>query len=47
VVSGVQAAITLTILAIGALGEVTIGKVVWPGKPGAHSVRVETGMAIR
>ena len=49
VVSGVQLGITLTSLAIGALGEVTIAKelrVLWPGKPGVHSVLLAHGFAL-
>src|SRR6266566_3337110 len=49
VVSGVQLGITLTSLAIGALGEVTLAKelqVLWPGKPGAHSVLLAHGIAL-
>src|SRR6266699_1803785 len=40
VVSGVQLGITLTSLAIGALGEATLAKVfqaIWPGTPGTHT----------
>src|SRR6202023_1744199 len=40
VVSGVQLGITLSSLAIGALGEATLAKVfqtIWPGIPGAHT----------
>jgi putative hemolysin len=49
VVSGVQLGITLTSLAIGALGEVTLAKtfqVVWPGKPGTYSVFLAHAIAL-
>src|SRR5260370_41694221 len=47
--SGVQLGITLTSLAIGALGEATLAKVfqsIWPGNPGAHTVRIAHAMAL-
>ena len=49
VVSGVQFGITLTSLAIGALGEVTLAQefqVLWPGKPGVHTVLLAHGIAL-
>ncbi len=49
VVSGVQLGITLTSLAIGALGEVTLAKVfqaMWPGTPGTHSVLFAHALAL-
>jgi magnesium and cobalt exporter, CNNM family len=49
VVSGVQLGITLTSLAIGALGEVTLARslqVLWPGKPGAHTVLLAHAIAL-
>src|SRR5437588_11253533 len=48
VVSGVQLGITLTSLAIGALGEATLAKVfqsIWAGKPGAHTVLIAHAVA--
>jgi putative hemolysin len=55
VVSGVQLGITLTSLAIGALGEITLARgfqVLWPAKPGfsviflAHSLAVACAFAL-
>jgi putative hemolysin len=49
VVSGVQLGITLTSLAIGALGEVTLAKVfqaMWPGKSGTHTVLLAHAVAL-
>jgi CBS domain containing-hemolysin-like protein len=49
VVSGVQLGITLTSLAIGALGEATLAKVfqsIWAGNPGAHTVLIAHAMAL-
>src|SRR5260370_23626052 len=49
VVSGVQLGITLTSLAIGALGEVTLGKVfqaMWPGKSGTNTVLLAHAIAL-
>jgi CBS domain containing-hemolysin-like protein len=49
VVSGVQLGITLTSLAIGALGEATLARVFqtfWPGTPGAHSVLLAHAIAL-
>jgi magnesium and cobalt exporter, CNNM family len=49
VVSGVQLGITLTSLAIGALGEVTLARslqVLWPGKPGTHTVLLAHAIAL-
>src|SRR5437016_9393435 len=49
VVSGVQLGITLTSLAIGALGEATLAKVfqsIWAGKPGAHTVLIAHAIAL-
>jgi len=49
VVSGVQLGITLTSLAIGALGEATLARVFqqfWPGTPGAHNVLFAHAIAL-
>ncbi len=49
VVSGVQLGITLTSLAIGALGEVTLAKVfqaIWQGKSGTHTVLLAHAVAL-
>lgn len=49
VVSGVQLGITLTSLAIGALGEVTLAKVfqnLWPGQAGTHTVLLAHAIAL-
>jgi putative hemolysin len=49
VVSGVQLGITLTSLAIGALGEVTLARalqVLWPGKPGGHTILLAHAIAL-
>jgi magnesium and cobalt exporter, CNNM family len=49
VVSGVQLGITLTSLAIGALGEVTLAKAfqgLWPGKPGTYTVLLAHAIAL-
>src|SRR5207247_10469512 len=49
VVSGVQVGITLTSLAIGALGEATLAKVfqsIWAGKTGAHTVLIAHAIAL-
>jgi len=49
VVSGVQLGITLTSLAIGALGEATLAKVfqsIWAGNPGAHTVLIAHAIAL-
>jgi magnesium and cobalt exporter, CNNM family len=49
VVSGVQLGITLTSLAIGALGEVTLAKVfqvLWPGKAGTYTVLLAHAAAL-
>lgn len=49
VVSGVQLGITLTSLAIGALGEVTLARAfqaIWPGTAGAHSVLLAHAIAL-
>ncbi len=49
VVSGVQLGITLTSLAIGALGEATLAKVfqaVWPGAPGTHTALFAHALAL-
>src|SRR5207302_3395871 len=49
VVSGVQLGITLTSLAIGALGEATLAKVfqsIWAGKPGTHTVLFAHAIAL-
>jgi putative hemolysin len=49
VVSGVQLGITLTSLAIGALGEVTLAKVfqaMWQGESGTHSVLLAHAIAL-
>ncbi len=49
VVSGVQLGITLTSLAIGALGEATLAKVfqsIWAGSPGAHTVLIAHAIAL-
>ncbi len=49
VVSGVQLGITLTSLAIGALGEVTLAKVfqaMWQGKSGTHTVLLAHAIAL-
>src|SRR5437764_6183694 len=49
VVSGVQLGITLTSLAIGALGEATLAKVfqsIWAGKTGAHTVLIAHAIAL-
>jgi putative hemolysin len=49
VVSGVQLGITLTSLAIGALGEVTLAKVfqaMWPGESGTHTVLLAHAVAL-
>lgn len=49
VVSGVQLGITVTSLAIGALGEMTLAKAfqtLWPGKAGAHSVLLAHAVAL-
>ena len=49
VVSGVQLGITLTSLAIGALGEATLAKVfqaIWPGTPGTHTALFAHALAL-
>src|SRR6195256_5401925 len=49
VVSGVQFGITLTSLAIGALGESTLAKVfqsIWRGSPAAHTVLIAHAIAL-
>src|SRR5260370_2295197 len=49
VVSGVQLGITLTSLAIGALGELTLAKVfqsIWQGSPAAHTVLIAHAVAL-
>src|SRR5215831_7660537 len=49
VVSGVQFGITLTSLAIGALGEMTLAKAfedLWPGKPGTYTVLLAHALAL-
>src|SRR5579864_4729888 len=49
VVSGVQFGITLTSLAIGALGEFTLAKAfesLWPGKPGTYTVLLAHALAL-
>jgi CBS domain containing-hemolysin-like protein len=49
VVSGVQLGITLTSLALGALGESTLAKAfqdMWSGTPGTYSVLVAHGLAL-
>jgi len=49
VVSGVQLGITLTSLAIGALGEATFAKMfqaIWPRSLGAHSALFAHGIAL-
>jgi magnesium and cobalt exporter, CNNM family len=49
VVSGVQLGITLTSLAIGALGEVTLAKIfqdIWPGTPGARTTIIAHAAAL-
>ena len=49
VVSGVQLGITLTSLAIGALGEVTLAKTfqdIWPGRPDARTAIVAHAIAL-
>src|SRR5215467_13745584 len=49
VVSGVQLGITLTSLAIGALGEMTLANVfqtMWPGKSGTHTVLLAHAVAL-
>jgi putative hemolysin len=49
VVSGVQLGITLTSLAIGALGEVTLAKVfqsLWPGTSGTYTVLLAHALAL-
>src|SRR6266699_2281312 len=49
VVSGVQLGITLTSLAIGALGELTLAKVfqsIWQGSPAAHTVLIAHAIAL-
>jgi putative hemolysin len=48
VVSGVQLGITLTSLAIGALGETTLARMfetLWPGKPGTSTILIAHAMA--
>ena len=49
VVSGVQLGITLTSLAIGALGEITLARgfqAVWPAKPGLNALFLAHGLAL-
>ncbi|HYY72908.1 MAG TPA: hemolysin family protein [Candidatus Bathyarchaeia archaeon] len=49
VVSGVQLGITLTSLAIGALGEITLARgfqALWPAKPGLNIVFLAHGLAV-
>ncbi|HTT32108.1 MAG TPA: hemolysin family protein [Methylomirabilota bacterium] len=49
VVSGVQLGITLTSLAIGALGEATLARIFqqfWPGTPGSHNVLFAHAIAL-
>ena len=49
VVSGVQLGITLTSLAIGALGEATLAKAfqsLWPGQPSTHTVLLAHALAL-
>src|SRR5271156_5799646 len=49
VVSGVQLGITLTSLALGALGESTLAKAfqgMWSGTPGTYSVLIAHGLAL-
>src|SRR2546422_1617724 len=49
VVSGVQFGITLTSLAIGALGEATLAtafQTLWSGKPGTYTVLLAHGIAL-
>src|SRR5271163_4873616 len=49
VVSGVQLGITLTSLALGALGESTLAKAfqdLWSGTPGTYSVLIAHGLAL-
>jgi len=49
VVSGVQLGITLTSLAIGALGEITLARgfqALWPAKPGLNVVFLTHGLAV-
>ena len=49
VVSGVQLGITLTSLAIGALGEITLARgfqALWPSKPGINVVFLAHGVAV-
>jgi putative hemolysin len=49
VVSGVQLGITLTSLAIGALGEATFAKAfqaIWPGTPGTHTALIAHAVAL-
>jgi putative hemolysin len=49
VVSGVQLGITLTSLAIGALGEATFAnafQAIWPGTPGTHSALIAHAAAL-
>ncbi|MDP9146984.1 MAG: hemolysin family protein [Acidobacteriota bacterium] len=49
VVSGVQLGITLTSLAIGALGEASLARAfqsAWPGMPGAHSALIAHAVAL-
>ena len=49
VVSGVQLGITLSSLAIGALGEASLARFfqqVWPGRPGTHSALIAHALAL-
>ena len=49
VVSGVQLGITLTSLAIGALGEVTLARAfhtIWPGTAGTHTILIAHAVAL-
>ena len=49
VVSGVQLGITLSSLALGALGESTLAKLfqqIWPGTLGTHSALIAHGIAL-
>jgi putative hemolysin len=49
VVSGVQLGITLTSLAIGALGEITLARgfqALWPAKPGLNVIFLAHGLAV-